>query len=58
MFSKNVSQKICRIHREIPVLQPLSNNVAGLQAAKLATLLKSDSRTGVAELAVRRSSAK
>ena len=45
-----------KIHREIPVLESLSNAFKGLQIVMLATLLKKDLRTFVSEPAVRRSS--
>ena len=51
-------QKFCKIHREIPVLESLSNTVKCLQAVRLSTLLKRDPRTGVSELVVNRSSIK
>ena len=37
---------------EVPVLESLSNNVTGLQAAEIAPLLKRDPATGVSEPAV------
>ena len=42
----------------MPVLDSLSNTVKGLQAVRLATLLKRDPRAGVSESAVRRCSIK
>ena len=55
MFGKKVFLKFHKIHREIPVLQSLSNTVKDLQAARLATLLKRDPRTGVSEPVVKSS---
>ena len=46
--------KITKIHRKVPVLESLSSTVKGLQAVRLATLLKRNPRTGVLEPAVRK----
>ena len=47
--TKKLSEKLHKTHRKIPVLVPLSNTVKGLQAIRLATLLKRNPRTGVLE---------
>ena len=52
---KKLSSKLRKIHREIPVVESLSNSVKCVQAVRFATLLKRDPRTGVSEPAVRRS---
>ena len=45
--AKKISEKLHKIHREIPVLQSLSNTVKSIEAVRLATFLKRDPRTGV-----------
>ena len=40
--AKILSEKFHKIHREIPVLESLSNTVKCFQAVRLATLLKRD----------------
>ena len=55
VLQKN-SKKLHKIHREIPVLESLSNTVKGLHAVRLATLLKRNPSTGVLEPAVRKRS--
>ena len=40
--TKKLSKKFHKIHREIPVLDSISNTVERLQAVWLATLLKRD----------------
>ena len=56
--TKKFSSKFLKIYRKIPLLEFLSNTVKGLQAIRLATLLKRNPRTGVLELAVRKRSLK
>ena len=51
--TKKFSFKLHKISRTIPVLESLSNTVKGLQAIRLATLLKRNPRTSVLEPAVR-----
>ena len=55
VLQKNLSKKFHEIHREIPVLESLSNTAKCLQPIWLPTLLKIDPHTGVLEPAVRRS---
>ena len=50
--TKHSYKKFCKIHRETPVLESLSDNAAGLQAVRHATLLRRDFSTGVSEPAV------
>ena len=50
--AKKLSRKFCKVHMEVPVLESLSNNVTGLQAAEIAPLLKRDPATGVSKPAV------
>ena len=45
--AKKFSEKFHKIHREILVLQSLSNTAKGLQAMRLAALLKRNPSTGV-----------
>ena len=42
-----VLKNFAKIHRKIPVLGSRFNNVTGLHAVRLATLLKRDSGTGL-----------
>ena len=51
--TKKLSLKLHKTCRKIPVLESLSDNVKGLQAIRLATLLKRNPRTSVLEPAVR-----
>ena len=53
--AKNLPKKCYKIHREIPVLESLSNTAKCLYAVWPATLLKKNPRTGVSEPAVHRS---
>ena len=55
-FKKKLSLKLHKICRKIPVLESLSNTVKGLQAIRLATLLKRNPHISVLEPAVRRCS--
>ena len=57
-WAKELSRNFPKLHREIPVLESLSNNVTALQAVKIVTLLKRDSGTSDSEPAVRRGSTK
>ena len=52
--AKKLSRKFLKTYRKTPVLESLFNNATGLQAVRLATLLKTDSSTGVSETAVSR----
>ena len=52
MFYKKAFQIIDKIHRKMSVLESLSNTVKGLQAVRLATLLKANPRIDVSESAV------
>ena len=56
--AKHFSKKFHKTHREIPLLQSLSNTVKGLQTVRLVTLLERDHGTSVSEPAVCRSSTK
>ena len=50
--TKKLSLKLHKIHRKIPVLEPLANTAKGLHAVRLANLLKRNPGTGVLEPAV------
>ena len=50
--------KLHKIRRKMPLLESLSNTIKGLQAIRLATLLKRNPRTSVLEPAVRKCSLK
>ena len=50
--TKKLSLKLHKIHRKIPVLEPLANIAKGLHAVRLANLLKRNPGTGVLEPAV------
>ena len=56
--TEKLSLKLHNICRKIPVLESLSNTVKGLQAIRLATLLKRNPRSSVLEPAVRKCSLK
>ena len=56
--TKKLSLKLNKISRKITVLEPLSNTAKGLQAIRLATLLKRNHRISVLEPAVRKCSLK
>ena len=58
VLCKIAFQKISQIHREISVLESLSDAINGLQEVRLATVLTRDSRTGVSQRAVCRCSTK
>ena len=58
VFCKKAFLKFHKIHREIPVLESFSNNTIGIQAVRLATLLKRDLCNGDSEPAVGRCSTK
>ena len=56
--AKKLSEKFRTVHREIPVLESLSNTVKYIQAVWLSTFVTRDPHTGVSEPAVRISLAK
>ena len=56
VLQKSFPKIFTKIHREIPVLESLSNTVKCFQAVRLATLLRRDPGTGASEPAVCRSS--
>ena len=47
VLQKSFPKNFLKIHREIPVRWPLSNNVKSFHRVRLATLLKKDPLTGV-----------
>ena len=55
---QRVSLKFHKIHRYIPLAGSLSNTVKCFHALRLTTLLKRDTRIGVSEPAIRRSTIK
>ena len=56
--TKKLPLKLHKTQRKMPALKSLSNTAKGLQAVRLATLLKRNPRTGVLEPAVRKCSLK